>query len=146
MRRSSWYFCLSVNSLSQYSSAAGGSWIEQGPITTRRRLCGSVPVTTETASLRPAMTVAFDLEVWGISCWRRSGGVRGLYPRTYSQLAFYSSSSSPMGMLTSPIFTILPIAYVFVLNVVGLSMSQSMSLKADFETLKFQMVRLHIPP
>lgn len=72
------YFSLRARSLSQYSRAAGGSWMEHGPMTTRRRLLVSVPWTTETDSLRPFRTVCLDLGVWGISCWRRSGGVRGL--------------------------------------------------------------------
>jgi hypothetical protein len=82
MRRSSLYFCFKATSLSQYSRARAGSWIEQGPITTSRRLFGSVPVTTATDSLRPLRTVSLDLADWGISCWRRLGGVNGLYPRT----------------------------------------------------------------
>lgn len=88
MRRSSLYFCLRVRSLSQYSRAAAGSWIEQGPMTTKSRCFASVPVTTSTASLRPFRTVSLDLADWGISCWRRSGGVRGLYPRTVNDFSF----------------------------------------------------------
>lgn len=56
--------------------------MEQGPMMTNRRPFSSVFVTTATDSLRPSRTVCLDLEVWGISCCRRSGGVRGLYPRT----------------------------------------------------------------
>jgi hypothetical protein len=63
-----WCVCLRVRSLSQYSSAAAGSWIEQGPMITSRRCLLSVPCTTSTASFRPEMTVSFDFGVWGISC------------------------------------------------------------------------------
>jgi len=82
IRRSSLYLAFSLMSLSQYSRAAAGSWIEQGPIMTSRRWFGSLSLTMATDSLRPWRTVPLDLAVWGISCWRRSGAVRGLYPRT----------------------------------------------------------------
>ncbi len=49
---------------------------------TKRRWDGSVFWTIEAASLRAWITVAFELGDWEISCCRRSGGVRGLYPRT----------------------------------------------------------------
>ena len=78
MRSSPLCFSFSFKSRSQYSSAALGSWIEQGPMMTRSRSFGSVPLTTATASSRLVMTVALDSAVWGISCWSRSGGVRGL--------------------------------------------------------------------
>ena len=78
MSKSSLYCSLSTESLEQYSRAAAGSWIEQGPMTTRRRFLVSRPLTMATDSLRPARTVAFEVAVWGMSCWRKSGAGRGL--------------------------------------------------------------------
>jgi hypothetical protein len=78
MRRVSAYLALRARSRVAYSRAATGSWIEQGPMMTRRRWRGSVPWMRAAASLRAVMTVSFEAGVWGISCWRRWGGVRGL--------------------------------------------------------------------
>jgi hypothetical protein len=47
-------------------------------MTTRRRCEGSVLATMEAAALRAERTVDFEVGVCEISCWRRSGGVRGL--------------------------------------------------------------------
>lgn len=78
MSSSSLCFSFAARRRSQYSRAALGSWIEQGPMITRSLPFSSVPLTTAAASSRPSMTVCFDLGVWAISCWSRSGGVRGL--------------------------------------------------------------------
>jgi len=95
-------------------------------MTTRRRCFGSVPVTTSTASLRPFMTVSFDFRVWGISCWRRSGGVRGLYPRTEGvNVRYMPQIVFQLGFLTAPIFRVFFVPHIGVLDVVALRMSQS---------------------
>lgn len=75
-------FSFSFSSRSQYSSADSRSWMEHGPMMTRSRLFVSLPLTTSSDSVRPSSTVFFDSGVCAISCWRRPGGVSGLYPRT----------------------------------------------------------------
>lgn len=49
---------------------------------TRRRPLASSPLTMAAASSREVTTVPLDSFVCEISCCRRFGGVRGLYPRT----------------------------------------------------------------
>lgn len=65
---------------SRYSMAVAGSWIEQGPTITSRRSLR--PMIMLTASLRPLTTVSTAASVMGISEIRRSGGIRGSWPRT----------------------------------------------------------------
>src|SRR2546421_7277314 len=125
MSRSSAYLYLRARRRSQYSRAAVGSWIEQGPTMTRRRCRGSVSWSIATDSLRAFRTVCFEVGDWGISCCRRSGGVRGLYPRTAKRevVLVRMRKIKIGGVCTSPIFQPLFVAHMLILDV-ELSVSQ----------------------
>lgn len=75
MSRSSFSWSASLTRREQYSTAASGSWREQGPQTTRRR--SSRCLMTSMASLRPFRTVGSEAGGAGSSEVRSCGGMRG---------------------------------------------------------------------